>query len=174
MLRPLVQQHRGPLSVKQACQALGLDPSTYHRWEQQPRPPKARTSPRALGLQERQQVLAVLHSPRFVDRTPAHVVATLLDERSYHCCERTMYRILAANASTKERRNQAQRRRYVRPQLCATGPNQLWSWDISKLALGQGRHTNLYVIEDVYSRFVVGWMVAPREYAPLACDPPPV
>ena len=135
MLMPLVQEHRGPLSVAQACQALGLPPSTYHRWEQPPRAPTVRTSPRALAPQERQQVLAVLHAPRFVDRTPAHVVATLLDEQTYYCSERTMYRILAADSPTKERRNQAQRRRYARPQLCATGPNQLWSWDISKLAL---------------------------------------
>ena len=86
------------------------------------------------------------------------------------CCERTMYRILAANSSAKERRNQAQRRRYVRPQLCATGPNQLWSWDISKLALADGGYVNLYTIEDVFSRYVVGWMVAPSESATLACQ----
>ena len=170
MLTPLVQQQRGPLSVKGACEALGLNPSTYHRWQQPPRAPKARTSPRALSAQERQQVLEVLHAPRFVDRTPAHVVATLLDEQRYYCCERTMYRILTANCAVRERRDQAQRRRYVRPQLCATGPNELWSWDISKLALEQGGHTNLYTIEDVYSRYVVGWMVAPKEYAPLACQ----
>lgn len=170
MLMPLVQEHRGALSVAQACQALGLPPSTYHRWAQPPRAPRVRTSPRALAPQERQQVLEVLHAPRFVDRTPAHVVATLLDEQTYYCSERTMYRMLAADAPTKERRNQAQRRRYARPQLCATGPNQLWSWDISKLALAGGGHTNLYTIEDVYSRYVVGWMVAPREYAPLACQ----
>jgi putative transposase len=170
MLMPLIQEHRGPLSVAQACQALGLNPATYHRWKRPPRAPKARPSPRALTAQERQQVLTELHAPRFVDRTPAHVVATLLDEQTYHCSERTMYRLLAADHATRERRNQAQRRRYARPQLCATGPNQLWSWDISKLALVDGRHVNLYTIEDVYSRYVVGWMVAPRESASLACQ----
>lgn len=170
MLMPLIQEQRGSLSVAEACQALGLDPATYHRWKRPPRARKARSSPRALTAPERQQVLTDLHAPRFVDRTPAHVVATLLDEQTYHCSERTMYRILAADHATRERRNQAQRRRYARPQLCATGPNQLWSWDISKLALLDGRHVNLYTIEDVYSRYVVGWMVAPREYAPLACQ----
>lgn len=170
MLMPLVENQRGNLSVRQACAALGLCPSTYHRWRRAPRPAKVRTSPRALSAQEREGVLAELHSSRFVDRTPAHIVATLLDEQRYHCSERTMYRILAANSSTKERRNQAQRRRYVRPQLCATGPNQLWSWDISKLALADGSSVNLYAIEDVYSRYVVGWMVAHSESAALACQ----
>ncbi len=170
MLMPLVENQRGNLSVRQACAALGLCPSTYHRWRRAPRPAKVRTSPRALSAQEREGVLAELHSSRFVDRTPAHIVATLLDEQRYHCSERTMYRILAANSSTKERRNQAQRRRYVRPQLCATGPNQLWSWDISKLALADGGSVNLYAIEDVYSRYVVGWMVAHSESAALACQ----
>ena len=83
MLMPLIQEHRGPLSVAEACQALGLDPATYHRWKRPPRARKARTSPRALTAQERQQVLTDLHAPRFVDRTPAHVVATLLDEQTY-------------------------------------------------------------------------------------------
>jgi putative transposase len=170
MLMPLIQEHRGPLSVQEACEALGLSPSTYHRWERPPRVAKARTSPRALTPEERHQVRAVLCAPRFVDRTPAHVVATLLDEQTYHCSERTMYRILCADSATKDRRNQAQHRRYARPQLCATGPNQLWSWDISKLALCDGRHVNLYTIEDVYSRYVVGWMVAPQESARLACQ----
>ncbi len=167
---PLVKEQRGPLSVQQACEALGLAPSTYHRWQRPAQAPKARKSPRALTPPERAEVLAVLCAPRFMDRTPAHVVATLLDEQSYHCSERTMYRILSAESPIQERRNQAQRRRYARPQLCATGPNQLWSWDISKLALVDAKHVNLYTIEDVYSRYVVGWMVAQREYAPLACQ----
>jgi putative transposase len=170
MLMPLIKEHRGSLSVRQACQAVGLCPSTYHRWQRPTTPSKQRHSPRALTLPEREQVLAVLHEPRFVDRTPAHVVATLLDQKSYYCSERTMYRILAANQEAKERRAQAQRRRYAPPQLCAQGPNELWSWDISKLALVNGGHVSLYAIEDVYSRYVVGWMVAQRESASLACE----
>lgn len=170
MLMPLVKEQRGGLSVRQACQAVGLCPCTYHRWQRPASSQKPRKSPRALTPPEREQVLKVLHEPRFVDRTPAHVVATLLDDKRYYCSERTMYRILASHQEVKERRAQAQRRRYALPQLCAQGPKQLWSWDISKLALCDGGHVSLYAIEDVYSRFVVGWMVAPRESAALACE----
>lgn len=169
MLTALVEQ-RGCLSVQRACEALGLDPATYYRWQRPQRARKAPTSARALSPQERQQVLAILDAPRFMDRTPAHVVATLLDEQTYLCSERTMYRILGADCQTRERRHQAQRRRYARPELCATGPNQLWSWDISKLRLSDDQHANLYTIEDVYSRYVVGWMVAQSESAELACQ----
>lgn len=167
---PLIQAQRGCLSVRDACAALGLAPSTYHRWQRPPQPKKQRPHPRALTAPERTQVLDLLHAPRFVDRTPAHVVATLLDEQCYLCSARTMYRILWQHAEVKERRAQAQRRRYARPELCAHSPNQLWSWDISKLPLVGGGHVNLYAIEDVYSRYVVGWMVAPQESALLSCE----
>ena len=132
---------------------------------QQPRP----TPARALCEAEREQILDVLAGPRFVDRAPAEVVATLLDEGHYLCSERTMYRILAANQPVRERRNQRDHPPYTKPELVATGPNQTWSWDITKL-LGPKKWTYfyLYVVLDIFSRYAVGWMVADRENSALA------
>ena len=105
----------------------------------------------------------MLAGPRFVDRAPAEVVATLLDEGRYLCSERTMYRILAADQPVRERRNQREHPRYAKPELVATAPNQTWSWDITKL-LGPTKWTYfyLYVVLDIFSRYAVGWMVADR------------
>ena len=132
---------------------------------EQPRP----TPARALCAAERDTVNEILCSPRFVDRAPAEGVATLLDEETYLCSERTMYRILAANAPVKERRNQLRHPAYAKPELVATQPNQVWSWDITKL---KGPQTwtwyYLYVLLDIFSRYVVGWMVAERESTALA------
>jgi putative transposase len=120
-------------------------------------------------LAERQAVLTTLHSDRFVDGAPASITARLLDEGTYLCSTRTMYRILGAAGESRERRDQLRRPAYVRPELLATGPNQLWSWDITKL-LGPAKWTYyyLYVLLDVFSRYVTGWMVAYRESATLA------
>jgi putative transposase len=128
-----------------------------------------RASPRALSDEERQRVLDVLHEPRFCDLAPAEVYATLLDEQRYLCSLRTMYRILDANREVRERRDQLRHPAYAAPELLATAPNQLWSWDITKL-LGPTTwsYFYLYVILDVFSRYVVGWMVAPNESAELA------
>jgi len=115
-------------------------------------------------------VLAELHSERFVDSSPAQVWATLLDEGRYLCSERTMYRLLkACHGSVRERRDQLTHPAYQRPELLAECPNELWSWDISKL-LGPAKWTYyyLYVILDVFSRYVVGWTVQQRETAELA------
>jgi putative transposase len=114
-------------------------------------------------------VLDVLHSPRFVDKAPAAVYAALLDEGTYHCSIRTMYRILHDAREVRERRNQLRHPNYKKPELLATGPNQVWSWDITKL-LGPAKWTYyyLYVILDIYSRYAVGWMLASRENAELA------
>ena len=105
----------------------------------------------------------MLASPRFVDRAPAEVAATLLDEGQYLCSQRTMYRILAANQPVRERRNQRDHPQYTKPELVATGPNQTWSWDITKL-LGPKKWTYfyLYVVLDIFSRYALGWMVADR------------
>jgi putative transposase len=150
-----------------ACAMLAMARATYYR-AITPRPPqRTRPSPpRALTPEERQQVLDVLHEPRFVDLAPAEVYATLLDEGHYLCSERTMYRILAANAEVRERRNQLRHVHHPRPELLATRPNELWSWDITKLH-GPTKWTYfyLYVILD---RYVVGWMIAPAESAALA------
>jgi putative transposase len=161
----------GPqLGIVAGCAALGLARATYYRHREPvhgPWPKKA--SPRALTADEKQQVLNTLHEPRFQDLAPAEVYATLLDEGSYVCSERTMYRVLAENDELRERRNQLRHPHYAAPELLATKPNQLWSWDITKL-LGPAKWTYfyLYVILDVFSRHVVGWLVANAESATLA------
>ena len=166
----------GPrLGVRPLCDALGLAPATYYRRRRSPAAssppvPAARPAPaRALTHDERLRVLDILHAPRFVDLAPAQVYATLLDEGTYHCSERTMYRVLAAEGEVRERRAQRQHPVYAAPELLAERPNQLWSWDITKLK-GPAKWTyfNLYVVLDVFSRYVVGWMVARRESAVLA------
>ena len=160
----------GPrLGVRATCEALGAAPATYYRQRRAKPPAKPRSSPRALSLEERQDVLDVLHEPRFADLAPGEIHATLLDDGHYLCSERTMYRILEANQEVRERRNQLRHPSYAAPELMASGPNELWSWDITKLK-GPAKWTYyyLYVILDVFSRYVVGWMVAPRESAVLA------
>jgi putative transposase len=158
------------LGIAPTCAALTLPRATYYRRRRPPSaPPARRPSPRALRAEEQTAVLAVLHEPRFVDLAPAEVYATLLDEGRYLCSERTMYRVLAAHQEVRERRNQLRHPRYAAPELLACRPNELWSWDITKL-LGPAKWTYfyLYVMLDVFSRYVVGWMVAHRESATLA------
>ena len=160
----------GPrLGIAAACVAVGIPKATYYRRLKPPTPPAKRTSHRALGAEERSGVLGVLTEPRFADLAPAEVYAALLDEGRYLCSERTMYRVLAENAAVRERRDQLRHPAYKAPELLATAPNQLWSWDITKL-LGPAKWTYfyLYVILDVYSRYAVGWMLAHRESAALA------
>jgi putative transposase len=131
----------------------------------------SRPSPRRLSDAERQRVLEVLISERFRDQPVRQVWAQLLDDGTYLCSVRTMYRILAENKAVRERRDQLRHPEYSRPELLATGSNQLWSWDITKL---KGPHVwncfHLYVVMDVYSRKVVGWLVAGRESATLAVE----
>jgi len=114
-------------------------------------------------------VLDVLHSERFVDAAPHQIYAALLDEKRYLCSVRTMYRILESEHEVRERRNQCRRPAYTKPELLATGPNQVWSWDITKLkGPVKWSYFYLYVILDIFSRYVIGWMVAQRESATLA------
>ena len=155
-----------------ACRALAVPRASWYRRLQPavPRPSTRRPSPpRALAPVERQAALDTLHSERFVDRAPAQVCATLLEEGTYLCSVRTMYRLLGEATEVRERRAQLRHPRYEAPQLLATGPNQLWSWDITKL-LGPSKwvYYYLYVLLDVFSRFVVGWLLAERESAELA------
>ena len=156
-----------------ACLALDFSRSSYYRQRRAatfPALTRLRPSPaRTLRPEEREQILAHLHGERFRDRSPAAVYATLLDEGQYHCSIRTMYRVLETNGQSRERRDQLIHPPYQKPELLATAPNQLWSWDITKL-LGPVKWTYfyLYVILDVFSRYVTGWMVAPRESAELA------
>ena len=158
------------VGTQAACEVLGIPRASYYR-QQRPifGPSKKAVSARALSLTERDTVLACLHEERFQDRSPAAVFATLLDEGVYHCSLRTMHRILEQEGETGERRDQLTHPAYQKPELLATAPNQLWSWDITKLK-GPAKWTYfyLYVILDVFSRYVVGWMVATRETAELA------
>ena len=166
-----VQQLAPTVGIESACDALGVvRASFYRRPVFGPMPLVIRPAPaRALGEQERETVRAVLNSARFQDCAPAAIQATLLDEGQYLCSTRTMYRVLEQDGATRERRAQLTHPEYRKPELLATAPNQLWSWDITKLR-GPAKWTYfyLYVILDVFSRYVVGWMVAPRESAVLA------
>ena len=157
------------MGIEPACRAVGLSRATLYRGRRpaavaRPRP----APPRALDLVERQGVLDLLHT-RFLDQAPAQVHATLLDEGTYLCSPRTMYRVLDAAHEIKERRDQVRRPHYAAPELLATRPNEVWSWDITKL-LGPAKwsYFYLYVILDIFSRYVVGWMLAPHESAALA------
>jgi putative transposase len=164
------------VGMRRAAEAFDVPRATLYRAQQLPplgppvpRPAPRPAPPRALTAEEHQAVLAVLHSERFIDVAPKAVYATLLDEGRYLCSWRTMYRILAGAAEVRERRDQLRHPAYAKPELLATGPNQVWSWDITKL-LGPVKWTYyyLYVILDIFSRYVVGWMVAHRESATLA------
>jgi putative transposase len=154
-----------------ACAAFPVSrASLYRRRRRQPATVRRRPTPtRALNAAERQIVCDVLHDERFVDKAPAQVYATLLDEDVYHCSIRTMYRILADRKEIRERRNQLRHPNYRKPELLATAPNQVWTWDITKL-LGPVKWTYyyLYVILDIFSRYVVGWMLALQESTRLA------
>jgi putative transposase len=155
-----------------ACQSLDIARPTYYRrlGARIEETPAARPAPpRALSALERQEVLDVLHIDRFVDKAPTEVYATLLDEGTYHCSVRTMYRVLDEAGEIRERRDQVRHPHYKAPELLATAPNQVWSWDITKL-LGPVKwsYFYLYVILDLFSRYVVGWMVASHESSALA------
>jgi putative transposase len=153
-----------------ACAALTVSRASLYRRRRPTGPPCRRPTPtRALSVTERQAVCDVLHRERCVDKAPAQIYAMLLDEGTYHCSIRTMYRILAAEQEVRERRHHRRPPTYQKPELLATAPNQVWSWDITKL-LGPVKWTYyyLYVVLDIFSRYVVGWMLALREAARLA------
>jgi putative transposase len=172
-----VAQLAGRIGVRDACVAVSASQAGYYRRHRVSPPPerpapiphRQRRQPRALSAQEQQAILDVLHSDRFVDMSPAEVWATLLDEGVYLGSQSTFYRLLRQVGEVRERRAQATHPAKVKPELVANGPNQVWSWDITKL-LGPAKWTYyyLYVILDIYSRYVVGWMVAHRESAALA------
>ncbi len=173
MIEQTVEELTPIMGTRPACRVLGASPATIYRRRRPPerREPRRRATPaRALSEQERGAVLALLHSERFVDCSPAQVYATLLDEGRYLASERTMYRLLAAcHGSVRERRDQLTHPAYQKPELLAQRPNELWSWDISKLK-GPAKWTcfYLYVILDVFSRYAVGWTVQYRESATIA------
>ena len=173
-----VTDARGVLSCSEACTALSVSRASYYRVQarvslktpgsqSETRPRKA--SPRALSGEERRAVLDVLHAPRFADLAVPQVWATLLDQGQYLCSMSSMYRILDTHGEVRERREQSTRPSYAKPELLATAPNQVWSWDITKLR-GPVKWTYfyLYVVLDIFSRYAVGWMVARCETALLA------
>lgn len=158
------------MGIAAACRALNVSRATYYRRQQPIKKSSPRPTPaRALSQAQRQAVLDELNSERFADQAPRQVYSKLLDEDQYLCSVRTMYRILSANDNVRERRNQLTHPQYKKPELLACGPNEVWSWDITKLK-GPEKWTYyyLYVIIDIYSRCVVGWMLAHRESADLA------
>jgi len=173
-VRAIVTQVAQQTNTKMACEQLAYPRSSYYR-QQQVKPtvtePRAlpALSPRALPPAEREAVRNLLNSERFVDSSPRQVYGTLLDEGRYLCSVSTMYRILQAHQEVRERRNQKQNPVYKKPELLATAPNQVWSWDITKLR-GPVPHVYyyMYTILDIFSRYVVGYMVATREKATLA------
>lgn len=156
------------------CFAMHISRATYYRHLGRVNYPKDRELPsktpiNALNSHEKQCVLDLLHSERFIDKTPYDVYFELIDKGEYYCSPRTMYRILAEQGESSERRIQRNHRDAVKPELIATGPNQVWSWDITKL-LGPTKwvYYHLYVIMDIFSRYVVGWLIADCESQELA------
>lgn len=157
------------VGVSRACRALGVPRSSVYRARQPKSEPMPRpTSHRALSDEEEAEIRAVLNSKRFCDNSPREVYATLLDEDGVYLCHwRTMYRILAEQDEVQERRRQRRHPKRVKPELRATGPNQVWSWDITQLK-GPRCFYYLYVIIDLFSRYLPGWMIAPQESGELA------
>lgn len=164
------------LSIQDQCYAVDISPATYYRHAQQQLEPdvenpetQKKCSHRRLTEAEEQEVIAVLTEERFVDVAIPEVYTTLLDDGQYICSQRSLYRIMTHHQAVKERRNQLQHPEYSKPELLATGPNQVWSWDITKLKGPQKwTYYYLYTIMDIFSRYVVGWMVAEKESGALA------
>lgn len=156
------------------CRSVGIPRATYYRLLKAPatggvQSVRRSRSHRSLTEQEKKKVIDTFHELRFADKSPAAVYAALLDDGIYLCSISTMYRILRTQGENRERRPIINRPNYQKPELLATAPNQVWSWDITKLK-GPVKWTYyyLYVILDIYSRYVVGWLIAPRESAELA------
>jgi len=158
--------------ISTACAALGVSRSTLYRHTSPPPPPSYRERPRShrrIPDEQRQEVLAVMNSEEFADQPPAEVYGSLLSQGIYLASMRTMYRILAENEQSRERRNQRAPGTHATPRLTATGPNQVWTWDITKLPTTmKGVFLSLYVIIDLFSRYVVGWLLAEQESKELA------
>ena len=174
MIDQTISQLAPVVGVKAACAAVGQPRGTHYRWHRRsprPAPPEQvrRPQPRGLSQVERKEVLRVLHVDEHVDEAPATVYAKLLDEGVYLCSVATMYRILRAEGEVRERRRHATHPPHAKPELLAERPNEVWSWDITKLR-GPARWEcfYLYVIIDIFSRYVPGWMLARAERAYLA------
>lgn len=157
--------HEKSIAVDGLCSAMNIPRATYYRHLEGLNKARPVLSPvNALTGQEKQSILDLLHSERFIDKTPYDAYYELIDKGEYYCSPRTMYRILAEHGESKERRVQRNHRDAVKPELMATRPNEVWSWDITKL-LGAQKwvYYHLYVIMDIFSRYVVGWLIADAE-----------
>jgi len=162
----IAEENTEVFGVRETCRVLGISRASYYRWKRRPAQPVAskRYPPRKLTIKEEDRVLEVLNSERFMDRAVPEVHATLLDEQTYLCSPRTMYRVLERHQQVKERRHDRRHPVYEKPELLATGPNQVWSWDITKI---KGPKPwifyHLYVVLDVFSRYVIGWTISDHE-----------
>ncbi len=173
-MRALAETLAQTTGVATACAALDVPRSTLYRQRRPPPGPTARPTPppaqrRALSTAERATVRDTLNRPAYADCAPREVYATLLEQGTYLCSVATMYRVLRANGEVRERRDQLRHPVYAAPELLATAPNQVWTWDITRL-LGPHKWTYfyLYVVLDLFSRKVVGWLLAGQESAALA------
>ena len=170
----LIEERDPAVPVDAACLALNVSRASLYRSRHPSPPPVTRPrapSPRRLPDAERQTILDVLHQPEFADQPPHEAFATLLSRGVYLASIRTLYRVLAEAGEVKDRRLQRTPRTHAMPTVTATAPNQVWTWDITKLAtLSKGVFLMAYVIIDLYSRFVVGWMVATKECKHLAAQ----
>lgn len=167
----LAQELAPQMGVKQACQQLGVPRSSLYRSRQPKAPTKPRPKPaRSLTAEQRAEVRQLLNSDRFQDSTPREVYAKLLDDDGKYVCHwRTMYRLLAEHQEVRERRNQRQHPPVSKPVLVATAPNRVWSWDITHLPGPAPRcDFYLYVIIDIFSRYIPGWLIADQEAASIA------
>jgi len=170
----IVKKHVSEYGVAETCRSLGVSRATYYRHQQKTKgasalPAAQRSHSRRLTQSQRQEVLDVLCSPPFADQSPREVFACLLDQGRYLCSIRTMYRILADHQAVRERRNQRRHPVYTKPRHEARAPNRVWTWDITKIkGPNRGMVYSLYVILDLYSRYVVGWLLADRESEHLA------
>lgn len=164
----IAQELSQAVGKSHACQALDMPRSRLYP-RQQVTGSSCPTPAHALSAEERSAIRALLNSERFMDRAPRQIYAALLDEGTYLCHWRSMYRILQDYSEVRERRNQRQHPPYHKPELLAEAPNQVWSWDITKLrGPAKWTHFALYTVLDIFSRFIVGWMIAERESAELA------
>lgn len=163
-----VEELKKETGVLEACRILGVPRSSIYRARKPKKEPKPHPTPaRSLKSEEKVEVRSILNSERFCDSAPRQVYARLLDEGHYLCDWRTMYRILGEHDEVRERRQQRPARRKVKPELRATKPNQVWTWDITMLK-GPGCFYYLYTIIDIFSRYIVGWIIAKCESAELA------
>jgi len=170
----LIEKYKHELGVRDACDTFGVSEATWYRHKNNAKsslsaPKEKKRHHRRLSEKEEEELLNVMCKERFMNMAPEAIVACLLDEDEYYASARTMYRLLDRQKAVKERRQQLKHPEYKKPELLATGPNQVWTWDITKLRTGRKHdYLHLYVIIDVFSRYTVGWLVADRECSMLA------